>query len=203
MFKVDYEKAYDSVSWEFLTNMMRRLGFCNKWIHWIRGCLHSASVSILVNGSPTNQFNPQRGLRQGDPLVPLLFNIVVEGLTGLMREAVDKERFSSFLVGKNKEPVSILQYADDIIFFGEATMENVKVIKKILRCFELASGLKINFAKSRFRVIGKPEQWGKDVVEFLNYSMLSMPFSYLGIPIRANPSHSELWDHIIRKCKQN
>ena len=92
---------------------------------------------------------------------------------------------------------------DDTIFFGEATMQNVKVIKKILRCFELASGLKINFAKSRFRVIGKPEQWGKDVVEFLNYSMLSMPFSYLGIPIRANPSHSELWDHIIRKCKQN
>jgi len=86
------------------------------------GCLTSASVSILVNGIPTNEFTPQRGLRQGDPLAPLLFNIAAEGLTGLMGEAVDKKLFNSFLVGKSKEPVSILQYADDTIFFGEATM---------------------------------------------------------------------------------
>ena len=86
------------------------------------GCLTSASVSILVNGSPTNEFTLQRGLRQGDPLAPLLFNIAAEGLTGLMGEAVDKKLFNSFLVGKSKEPVSILQYADDTIFFGEATM---------------------------------------------------------------------------------
>ena len=92
------------------------------------GCLHSATISILVNGSPTNEFAPQRGLSQGDPVAPLLFNIAAEGLTGLMREAVDKKCFNSFLVGKNKEPISILQYADDIIFIGEATMQNVKVI---------------------------------------------------------------------------
>ena len=53
VFKVDYERAYDFVSWDFLSYMMRRLGFCPKWIHWIEGCLNSASVSILVNGSPT------------------------------------------------------------------------------------------------------------------------------------------------------
>ena len=49
VFKVDYEKAYNSVSWEFLNYMMTRLGFCPKWLKWIRGCLHSALVSILVN----------------------------------------------------------------------------------------------------------------------------------------------------------
>jgi len=150
VFKVDYKKAYDSVSWSFLSHMMSRLGFCPKWIKWIMGCLTSATVSILVNGSPTTEFTPQRGLRQGDPLAPLLFNIAVEGLTGLMREAMAKKLFSSFLVGKNKEPVNILQYVDDTIFFGEATMQNVKVLKIILRCFELSSGLKINFAKSQF-----------------------------------------------------
>ena len=117
--------------------MLRRLGFCPKWIQWIQGCLHSASLSILINGSPTNEFTPQRGLRHGDLLAPLLFNIVAKGLTGLMREVVDKKRFNSFLVGKNKESVSILQYADDTIFFGETTMQKVKVIKIILRCFEL------------------------------------------------------------------
>lgn len=159
VFKADFERAYDSVSWDFLSYMMRRLGFCAKWIGWIEGCLRTASVSILVNGSPTNEFTPQRGLRQGDPLAPLLFNIVAEGLTGLMREEVDKRLFSSFMVGKKNEPINILQYADDTILFGEATMLNVKTIKALLRSFELVSGLKINFAKSCFGAIGKSELW--------------------------------------------
>lgn len=116
--KVDYELAYDSVSWAFLSDMLKRLGFCPKWICWTEGCLKSASISVLVNGSPTNEFLPQRGLREGDPLAPLLFNIVAEGLTGLMREALDKGIYSSFLVGKNNTPANILQYADDTIFWG-------------------------------------------------------------------------------------
>jgi len=161
VFKVDYERAYDSVSWNFLSYMMRRLGFCPKWICWIEGCLSSTSVSILVNGSPTNEFIPQRGLRQGNPLAPLLFNIVAEGLTSLMREALDKSLFSNFLVGENNEAVNILQYADDTIFFGEATMHNVKTIKTMLRSFELASGLKINFVKSCFGAIRKSDRWRK------------------------------------------
>ena len=62
-------------------------GFCTKWVRWIEGCLKSASISILVNGSSTDEFIPQRGLRQGDPLASVLFNIVAEGLTGLMKKA--------------------------------------------------------------------------------------------------------------------
>ena len=74
--KVDYEKAYDSVRWDFLYDMLSALGFHDKWVNWIRGCLESASVSVLVNGSPTTEFKATRGLRQGDPLAPFLFIIV-------------------------------------------------------------------------------------------------------------------------------
>jgi len=141
VFKVDFEKAYDSVSWQFLFYMLRIMGFHERWISWIKGCITLASVSILVNGSPTSEFKPQRGLRKGDLLAPLLFDLVAEGLIGLMREAISKICFQSFLVGKNKVPVNILQYADDTIFFGEASMENVKSVKAMLRCFEMVSGL--------------------------------------------------------------
>ena len=96
VFKVDYEKAYDSVSWDFLIYMLRRIGFCSKWIQWIEGCLRSASISLLVNGSPSVEFIPQRGLRQGDPLAPLLYNIVAEALNGLMRVAIEKNLFRGF-----------------------------------------------------------------------------------------------------------
>ena len=90
VFKVDFEKAYDSVSWSFLDYMLIRLGFCLKWRKWIATYLQSATISILVNGSPTKEFALTRGLRQGDPLAPLVFNIVGEGITGMMREALHK-----------------------------------------------------------------------------------------------------------------
>ena len=70
VFQVNYEKAYDFVCWDFLIYMLRRMGFCEKWVMWIDGCLKSSFVSVLVNGCPTNEFPPQRRLRQEDPLTP-------------------------------------------------------------------------------------------------------------------------------------
>ena len=90
--------------------------------------MSSASISILVNGSPTKEFTPERGLRQGDPLAPFLFNLVAEGLTGLMRTAISKNLFSSYQVGSLKEDVNILQYADDTLFFGNANLANVRFV---------------------------------------------------------------------------
>ncbi|GLT27528.1 hypothetical protein SLA2020_025150 [Shorea laevis] len=76
LFKIDFEKAYDKVSWDFLDYMMLRMGFCAKWRNWILECLRTNMVSVLVNGSPTRQFSVSRGLRQGDPLSPFLFLII-------------------------------------------------------------------------------------------------------------------------------
>ena len=134
VFKVDYEKAYDSVSWDFLIYMMRRLGFGPKWIQWIQGCLKSASISVLVNGSPTKEFYPQKGLRQGDPLSPLLFNIVAEGLSGLMTKAIEGGFYKGFLVGSKKVEISLLQYADDTIF-GRGNISERKNNQSNTSCF--------------------------------------------------------------------
>jgi len=75
--------------------MMERLGFCEKWVGWIKACLESASVSVLMNGSPTQKFKPKKGLRQGNPLTPFLFIIVAEGLVGVIRKAVEKDLLES------------------------------------------------------------------------------------------------------------
>ena len=75
IFKVDYEKTYDSISWEFLFYMLRRMRFYDNWVVWINNCLKSSSISVLVNGSPTVEFKPKNGLRQGDPLAHFLFLI--------------------------------------------------------------------------------------------------------------------------------
>ena len=165
--------------------------------------MKTASISILVNGSPTNEFSPQRGLRQGDLLAPFLFNIVAEGLTGLMREAQEKNLFEGFKVGRN-EDINLLQYANNTIFFGKTSLENVKAIKVMLRSFELVSSLRINFAKSKFGAIGMSHRWIQSVANYLSCRLLSVPFSYLGIPIGvwANPRHSKSWDPIVQRCER-
>lgn len=60
IFKVDYEKAYDSIKRSFLFYMLKRMGFNERWIMWIRGCLESSSISVLVNGSLTEEFKMRR-----------------------------------------------------------------------------------------------------------------------------------------------
>jgi len=104
-FKVDYEKAYDSVSWEFIYYMLRRLGFSELWIQWIKGCLKSASVSVLVNSSPTKEFFPKKGLCQDDPLAPFLFLIVAEGLVGASRMTKEKGLIDNVVVDRDKVKV--------------------------------------------------------------------------------------------------
>jgi len=117
VFKVDFEKAYDMVNWEFLFYMLERLGFNAKWIKWIKGCLASSSVSMLVNGSPTSEFKPEKGLRQGDPLAPFLFLVVVEGLSGDVREAEKCGLLEGLIIGRKEVHISMLQFADDTMFF--------------------------------------------------------------------------------------
>jgi hypothetical protein len=133
LFKVDFEKAYDSVSWGFLYYMLGRMGFSDRWIRWVKCCVESGSVSVLVNGSPTNEFSMERGLRQGDPIAPFLFLIIAEGLGGLMREACSKKVFSGYKVGKSDEVVSHIQFADDTLLIGEMSLQNVLTMKSILR----------------------------------------------------------------------
>jgi hypothetical protein len=128
--------------------MLLRFGFCDKWRAWMRACICAGNMSVLINGSPTGEINIKRGLKQGDPLAPLPFLLVAEGLGLIMRRAVELNLFRPFLLGREEVPISILQYADDTLCIGEACVENLWVLKAMLRGFEMASGLKVNFSKS-------------------------------------------------------
>ncbi|XP_071691484.1 uncharacterized protein [Rutidosis leptorrhynchoides] len=132
IFKVDFEKAFDCLSWDFLMEVMELMGFRAKWRGWILSCLKSASISVLVNGSPTSEFKLERGVRQGDPLSPFLFIIVAEGLNVMTKKAVYKKNFIGVEIGSGKILISHLQYADDTIFFGEWSARNLRNLFKIL-----------------------------------------------------------------------
>jgi exonuclease III len=202
IFKVDFEKAYDSVDWGFLEYMLRRFGFCEKWIEWMRACVFAGSMSILVNGSPTREIDIQRGLKQGDPLAPFLFLLVAEGLGGVIRKAVELELFKGFLVGNDGITVSHLQYADDTLCIGEASVQNLWTLKAILRGFEMASGLKVNFWKSCLLGINVSEEFLAMGCSFLNCKRGVVPFKYLGLPVGANPRRLATWELLLEQIRR-
>lgn len=136
-----------------------------------------------MNGSPTSEFNPSKGLQQGDPLSHFLFNLVVEGLNMLMLRARSSGLLRGAVVGHDAT-ISHLQFAGDTIIFCEADMEVIMVVKRILRCFELVSGLKINFHKSFVCGIGVSEQELDEFASRLNCRYQKLPLSYLGLPLR-------------------
>ncbi|XP_071718111.1 uncharacterized protein [Rutidosis leptorrhynchoides] len=137
---------------------MTSMGFGNKWI---TACLKSASVSILVNGSPTNEF-------------------MVE-------------------VRKDKIGITHLQYADDTMFFVSWNKRNVKNLMKILKCFELASGLHVNFQKSTIYGVGVSNEVVQSIAQRFNCQVCNLPFTYLGIPIGSSMKKFEDWKPIIER----
>ena len=146
--KVDFEKAYDSVDWLFLEAIMAKMGFGERWRKWIMACISTASLSVLINGTPSRQFKSNKGLRQGCPLSPLLFNIVAEALSSLIYSAVSLNLFKGIKVGIEEVMISHLHFADDTIIFCESDIGQISNVKRVLRCFQVMSGLNINFLKS-------------------------------------------------------
>ena len=199
--KVDFEKAYDSVRWEYMYDMLDRMGFHNTWIKWIRGCMESATMSVLVNGSPTEEFRPTRGLRQGDPLAPFFFTIVAEGLVGLVRQVIKINLFAGIKIGSKEVDVSFLQYADDTLFFCEDSWSNVVSMKAILRGFEITSGLKINFHKSSLVCINVENTNLRCYSKLLNCGQMGYPFKYLGLEVGGNPRKKTFWKPVLEKLK--
>nr|KYP48155.1 Putative ribonuclease H protein At1g65750 family [Cajanus cajan] len=116
-----------------------------------------------------------------------------------MRSAIRKNLYSSYYTGSNRVEVNLLQFADDTIFFGEASLSNVITIKAILRCFELVSGLKVNFHKSRCGAIGTDQNVLVRFATLLNCKIMDMPFNYLGLPIGANPRKLATWNPVKKK----
>ncbi|GJU76032.1 RNA-directed DNA polymerase, eukaryota, partial [Tanacetum coccineum] len=196
VFKVDFAKAYDSIRWDYLDDVLNSFGFGSKWRSWIRGSLISGKASILVNGSPTSEFQFHRGLKQGDPLAPFLFILIMESLHLSFSRAVEAGIFTGIEIGSSLT-ISHLFYADDAVFIGEWSHNNLKGIMNILRCFSLLSGLSINVKKSQLLGIGISDSIVFEAAKSLGCSIMKTPFKYLGIPVSGNMSLIKAWDESI------
>ncbi len=146
--KVDLEKAYDRLRWDFFEDTLRTLGLPPKLKDTIMDCITSVSMQVLWNGENTEQFAPSRGIRQGCPLSPYIFVLCISRLSHLIYEAVGLGHWKPIQIGRNGPPLSHLMFADDILLFAEASLDQLRVIMDIMNRFCLVSGQKVSVAKT-------------------------------------------------------
>ena len=121
LLKIDISKAFDSLNWPFLLELLSHMGFSRRWVNWISMILSSSSTKIICNGFPGRRICHARGLRQGDPLSPLLFVLAMEALNALVRLADSQNLFQRL------DPLvkdRLFLYADDVILFTAARQQD-------------------------------------------------------------------------------
>nr|GFB74734.1 RNA-directed DNA polymerase, eukaryota [Tanacetum cinerariifolium] len=198
--KVDFANAYDSVRWDYLLDVLHAFRFGPNWCRWIHGSFSSAMASILVNGSPTSEFPLCCGLKQGDPLSPYLFILIMESLHISFSRAVDDGLFKGIQLHGSCN-ISYLFYADGTMFIGERSDSNLHNIVIILKCLLLASGLKINIQKSQVLGIGVPHSTVVQAADTIECTVMHSQFRYLGVRVGGCMSRRLAWVDTVHKLQ--
>ena len=126
--KLDIEKAYDYVNWAALFYLMERMGFGVRWGRWMKACITTIRLSVLVNGYPMGFFDSSHGLRKGIPLSPLLFLLVMEELSRLLKGTEEEGFLYSFQAGSHVQGGlnnSHIIFVDDTVLFCNAFREQL------------------------------------------------------------------------------
>ncbi|XP_019229533.1 PREDICTED: uncharacterized protein LOC109210559 [Nicotiana attenuata] len=182
--KLDMTKAYDGLSWLFLTKMLRKFGFCERFIGMIFDLVGNNWYSILINGQSNGFFKSSRGVKQGDPLSPTLFIIAAEALSRGLNSLHSKLYFCGFGLPKWSPKINHLAYADDTIIFCSSDATSLRLVMEILYLYEAASGQLINKSKSAVYMHHLTEiEVVRKVERITGIGQQEFPFTYLGCPI--------------------
>jgi hypothetical protein len=139
--KLDFEKAYDKVHWDFLEEVLILKEFPGRWSEWIKQVAQGGRVSIDVNIEQGKYFRTFKGLTQEDPLSTLLFNLVLDALSALLEGASRNDRLSGLVLHVVDSGLTHLQYAGDTMLMIQMEEESMVNLKLILYCFESMSGM--------------------------------------------------------------
>jgi exonuclease III len=201
--KLDLANAFDRVRHDFLFAVMRRFGFNQKFIDWVKACITAPWIAPLINGRPAKFFQASRGLRQGCPLSPMLYVLQASVLSFQLQSALQSRALPGIRVVPTVKEVSHTQFADDTLLLGDANLKTARNFKTELDLYKACSGSEINYHKSK--IFG----WNCNPREMLQISRaLEMEgitvwdnFIYLGIPIFKAHSKVAHWMPMVDKLK--
>jgi hypothetical protein len=183
MLKLDTAKAFDSVAWSFLFEVMRHRGFGPKWLARVALLLSRSSTHVLVNGQAGDQFWHARGLRQGNPCSPMIFVLIFNTLNGIFRIAEEAGVFEPLTRFGIKHHLS---FADDVVLLIKPSVQEATAAVELLRVFGNASGLHCNLAKSSVSPIRCGDVDLQPIISILGCPVQHFPIQYLGLPLSVN-----------------
>ncbi|KAJ9535927.1 hypothetical protein OSB04_un000907 [Centaurea solstitialis] len=182
-FKIDIRKAYDMIDWRFLFNMLSGVGFHPALIRWIKEMVSTTSYSIALNGETHGFFKGARGIRQGDPLSPYLFTLVMEGFSMILKECIREASSFGYHPGCEELDITHLCFADDLFVFSSGNVGSVDILKQALQLFSAKSGLSPSLEKSEVFFGNVEPQVQEAIVHSLSFKPGTFPIRYLGVPL--------------------
>jgi hypothetical protein len=169
------------MAWPFVLEVMYHLGFGPIWRDIISGLLCSSTTQVLLNGIPDTRIFHRQGLRQDDPLSPMLFILVMDVLGHMVSKAAEEGMLQPLARRALQHRISL--YADDVVLFLRLEAADIAITMDILRLFGVASGLKTNLQKSNVLLIRCEDHNLEVIQQQLPCAMADFPCKYLGLPL--------------------
>lgn len=182
-FKVDIQKAYDTVDWQFLEAILGFFGFKEKMIKWIMVCVSTVSYSLNINGQTHGFFKGKRGLRQGDPMSPYLFTLVMKVLHLILIRKINEHDGFQYHTKCAAEKTVNLCFADDLILFCHGDPTSASIIMAALEEFKSCSGLVPSIPKSTVFFCNVKNYVKREILNILPFKEGVLPVKYLGVPL--------------------
>lgn len=200
IFKYDMSKAYDRVEWRFLLRSLRAMGFSEGFQDLIYRSICNIRYPVCVNGFYSAEFRSSSGVRQGDPLSPLLFVVAQQILSYNLNKLQEKGRVWSYRLGRNVSPISHIFYADDMLVFTNGRIRSIRCLHQLMIHYEESSGQKVNFEKSAFY----PSKFIPNcrlarIQQISGCLKRNFPFKYLGAPIYRGRCQNAFFEDIMDK----
>ncbi|XP_018435547.2 uncharacterized protein LOC108807802 [Raphanus sativus] len=180
--KVDIAKAFDSVRWDFVLSTLQAYDLPPIFIGWIRACICSPSFSLSINGVSSGYFKGKTGLRQGDPLSPILFVMMMNILSLMLNKAAASGSFGYHQDCEDQE-LTHLCFADDLLIFIDGSESSLEGVFSVLSDFELMSGLAVNVSKTTLFTSGMMEAESQRIANRFGLARSNLPVRYLGTPL--------------------
>ena len=164
--------------------------------------LKSGTSSVMLNNVPGKKFYCKRGVRQGDPLSPLLFVLAADLLQSILNDALRKILVKLPLNTPSSQDFPVIQYADDTLLILQADAKQIICLKALLQTFASSTGLKVNFHKSMMVPLNLNEERAEHFTRTLGCKQGSMPFTYLGLPLGTTKPPLKLSCHWYKGLKE-
>jgi hypothetical protein len=185
-----------------MVKTLEAFGFAQHSTNWIISLVSTTSYSLLITGALAKPLWPSRGIRQGDPLSPFLFILMMEGLSRTIKSATIAGEIASLKPFKNFPTSTHQQCVDDTLLHGTCTVMEVKSYQIILEEFGEASGAEINHSKSVVYLFNTNPTIQRNLENILGFECKTLPMKYLGIPLMDRACKMETWEGVINKLQE-